>query len=88
MRAAVARRRSEPGPAPEHLALVRDDAERLLAALDRLPDRQREVLYLSACEQLPIADIASVLDITPAAVKASLSLARARLRAEAHVPQG
>ena len=51
-----------------------------LAALDALPLRQREVLYLHACEGLSIAEVAAVLESSPDAVKASLCLARKRMR--------
>jgi RNA polymerase sigma-70 factor (ECF subfamily) len=53
-----------------------------LAALDELPARQREVLYLHACEGMSIAEVAAVVDSTPDAVKASLCLARKRMRAQ------
>jgi RNA polymerase sigma-70 factor (ECF subfamily) len=69
--------RSEP---PERLAEGREELARALAALDALPPRQREVLYLSACEGLAAAEVAAVLGISPEAAKASLSLARRRLR--------
>lgn len=51
-----------------------------LSLLDRLPERQRTVLYLTACEQCSIGEIAEVLQITPQAVKASLCVARSRMR--------
>ncbi|HBE66620.1 MAG TPA: hypothetical protein DDW52_00590 [Planctomycetaceae bacterium] len=51
-----------------------------LKALDRLPDRQRSVMYLTACEAMSIKEVAEVLDISPDAVKASLYVARVRLR--------
>ncbi|MHC5005357.1 MAG: RNA polymerase sigma factor [Planctomycetota bacterium] len=65
---------------PDRAAAVREDLERVLAAFDELPPRQREVVHLVACESLGIDDVAEVLGITPNAVKASLSLARRRLR--------
>ena len=54
--------------------------ERALTAMDELPPRQREVLHLHACEQLELAEIAEVLAISSDAVKASLSMARKRMR--------
>jgi len=65
---------------PEQEASDREDVGRALAAMDRLPRRQREVLYLHACEELSLKEIAEVLDISPDAVKANLSLARKRMR--------
>ncbi len=65
---------------PEEMALLREQLAGALQALDRLPSRQRQVLYLSACEGLTIAQIGGVLEINHGAVKASLSLARQRMR--------
>jgi RNA polymerase sigma-70 factor (ECF subfamily) len=59
----------------------REDVDAALAALDALPARQRDVLYLHACEGLSNAHIAEVLGINTGAVKASLSVARQRIRA-------
>jgi RNA polymerase sigma factor (sigma-70 family) len=69
-------------PAPERSVEDQDDLRRALEALDMLPDRQREALYLSACEGLSAAEVSAVLGISPEAVKASLSLARKKLREE------
>jgi RNA polymerase sigma factor (sigma-70 family) len=51
-----------------------------LAAMDELPPRQRQVLYLVTCEQLDHDEIAAVLEITVAAVKSNLSIARKEMR--------
>jgi RNA polymerase sigma-70 factor (ECF subfamily) len=51
-----------------------------LAALDELPDRQRQVMHLITVEQLGQQQTAEILGISPAAVKASLSMARKHLR--------
>lgn len=69
-----------PMPAPERLAADREELAHALAALDALPTRQREVLYLTACEGLSAAEVADVLDINANAVKANLSLARKAMR--------
>jgi RNA polymerase sigma-70 factor (ECF subfamily) len=65
---------------PDQAVTDREDVRRVLVAMDRLPSRQREVLYLHACEGLSLVQIAEVLGISPDAVKASLSLARKRMR--------
>ncbi len=65
---------------PGLLAEQRDEVAKALAALDALPGRQREVLYLSACEGLTNQEIAVVLDCTSDAVKTNLSIARRKLR--------
>jgi RNA polymerase sigma-70 factor (ECF subfamily) len=71
-------------PCPEHdpadAAAMRDDLRLVLAALDELPPRQREVLYLAACEAMPLAEIAQVLAISPDAVKSNLAAARKQMR--------
>jgi RNA polymerase sigma-70 factor (ECF subfamily) len=66
-------------PRPDEAAVSRDEAERVRAALDRLPEAYREVLALCACEGLDSANAAEVLDITPEAVRKRLSRARAEL---------
>jgi RNA polymerase sigma-70 factor (ECF subfamily) len=60
-----------------------DDSEQVrlaLAAMDQLPPRQREVLYLVTCEQLSHAQVADVLGIEASAVKSNLSFARKEMR--------
>lgn len=58
----------------------KEDVARTMAAMKTLPDRQRDVLYLHACEGLAIGEIADLLEIAPGAVKSSLSVARKQLR--------
>jgi RNA polymerase sigma-70 factor (ECF subfamily) len=65
---------------PDRGAVDRENLQRALAAMDALPERQREVLHLRACEGLSIGQIADVLGIRPDAAKASLSLARKTMR--------
>ena len=48
--------------------------------MQMLPDRQREVLYLRAVEELPIDEISKILGVNRNAVKASLSVARQTMR--------
>jgi RNA polymerase sigma-70 factor (ECF subfamily) len=66
-------------PADEQLA----EQECLRLALDSLqalPEQQREALYLRACEGLSAAEIATVLGTSADSVKASLCVARSKLR--------
>jgi RNA polymerase sigma-70 factor (ECF subfamily) len=74
----------EEPPCPRPLpALVSDEREKVrlaLAAMDALPPRQRQVLFLIACENMTNAEVATVLETSEAAVKASLSLARQEIR--------
>jgi RNA polymerase sigma-70 factor (ECF subfamily) len=64
----------------EQQAAGKEELARALAALDGLPPRQRDVLYLTACEGLSAAEVATILGISPDAAKASLSLARKKMR--------
>ena len=72
--------REGPAVSPVEQAAQHEEAARALAAIDSLPPRQREVLYLCACEELSIGQIAEVLQVSPEAVKSSLSLARKGMR--------
>jgi RNA polymerase sigma-70 factor, ECF subfamily len=71
-------------PCPRILPLTAiDDRENVrlaLAAMDELPPRQRQVLYLATCEDLGHSEIAEILEISEPAVKANLSLARKEMR--------
>ena len=67
-------------PLPEEEIIVKEDLLRVRETMDALPGRQREVLYLHACEGFSLTEIADILDLSPQAVKASLSLARKRMR--------
>jgi RNA polymerase sigma factor (sigma-70 family) len=58
----------------------RENVRLALAAMDELPPRQRQVLYLITCEEMSHTETASVLEISEAAVKANLSLARKEMR--------
>jgi RNA polymerase sigma factor (sigma-70 family) len=62
------------------MAVHREDVDRALKALSHLPPRQREVLYLSACEGLSTAEVATILEISTDSAKASISLARKAMR--------
>lgn len=58
----------------------REQVQMALAAMDELPRRQRQVLYLATCEELTNAEIAEVLGVSDATVKSNLSLARKEMR--------
>lgn len=66
--------------APYQVAAGQEELAKALAALDGLPPRQREVMYLCACEGVTPTLAAEVLGTTPEAAKANLSLARKKLR--------
>jgi RNA polymerase sigma-70 factor (ECF subfamily) len=69
-----------PRPTSATRSHERENVERALAAMDGLPPRQRQVLYLSTCEGLSHAEVAEILAIELSAVKANLSLARKEMR--------
>jgi RNA polymerase sigma factor (sigma-70 family) len=75
-------------PSPETAALAREDRETLLAALNRLPAADREVIGHRYLVGLSESETATVLDVRVGTVKSRLSRAMARLRAvldeEAH----
>jgi RNA polymerase sigma factor (sigma-70 family) len=65
---------------PADAELLRSERSRVvLADIDRLPRRQREVVILRYHEDLAIGEIAAVLGIRASAVPTSLSRARATL---------
>lgn len=61
--------------------------QRLLGLLQRLPDRERELLALRLIEGLTPSDIATHLDSTPGSVRVRLHRALTRLRAMAQEAQ-
>lgn len=64
----------------EHRAEARDLADRVEAALQRLPAGQREIVLLSRYTGLGANDIAQVTGSTPGAVRVGLHRALRRLR--------
>jgi RNA polymerase sigma-70 factor (ECF subfamily) len=69
-------------PSSEAAVLVAERDGELRAALARLDDRDREVLYLRYFLDLAEAEIAAALDCRPGTVKSRLSRALGRLRAQ------
>lgn len=57
-----------------------DVDDRWWSAVRALPDRERAAITLHYLEDLPIAEVARILEVTPGTVKASLSHARQKLR--------
>ncbi len=82
-RAVAARHQPDPvrtAPSAEDSVLRREDSGRVLAALDGLSQRQREVLVLRYYLDLSEADIADALSISRGAVKSHSSRGLAALR--------
>ena len=69
-------------PSPEPSVLERTEAEALVLALERLPDRDRLVLAYRYLLELSEAETAEMLGVRPGTVKSRLSRALVRLRAE------
>ena len=57
-----------------------DIDDRWWHAVRALPDRERAAVTLHYLEDLPIAEVADILEVTPGTVKSSLSHARQKLR--------
>ena len=66
--------------APDGALLEREEARTVIAALDTLPDHQREVIVLSFYQSLSLQAIADTLDIPLGTVKSRLSIGVKRLR--------
>ena len=64
------------GLSAEELAAAAQHHARVLACVERLPAKEREVLLLSAFEELTSVEIAAVLDITESSVRSRLFRAR------------
>lgn len=65
---------------PEEESIARDEAERLRAAISRLPAKARHVLVLHKIDGLSHCDIASRLGIGRSAVEKHMAVAMAHLR--------
>ncbi len=71
---------SNDAPSPEHEILQTEMEEVVRRAVLSLPEIQREVMILSHYEQMPLVEIAGILEIEVGAVKSRLQRARASLR--------
>jgi len=67
-------------PSPERELLSAELTQVVAGAVMQLPDTQREVLILAHYEQMPLAEIAQVMDLELGAVKSRLQRARASLK--------
>ena len=78
---ALAKRLIDTGTSPDARALRKELCQRVQAALDGLPERDREVLLLRYVEQLSTREVADVLGLSESAVKMRHLRALERLRA-------
>ncbi len=67
-------------PTAEHQVENREELEQALVWLNQLPPRQRSVLYLVAVEGLTLSEVSEILAIETSAARASLSIARRKMR--------
>ncbi|GGF12525.1 DNA-directed RNA polymerase sigma-70 factor [Hymenobacter cavernae] len=78
------RYQTETSQETEHLLAATDLSEAFAKALLRLPEQSREIFRLSRLEHIPVADIATQLNLSPKAVEyhltKSLKLLRTYLR--------
>lgn len=75
----LARSLISPGPTPSEAAQAGELAERAAAAIETLPDADKEVLLLRHTEGLPFDEIAILLDIEPTAARKRFGRALRRL---------
>ena len=75
---------SHPAPvlSPDAIALHNELQDRVQAALDALPARQRQVMHLHIFEQLSPREMATVLNVDGGTIRSNLAAARKRLRTQ------
>lgn len=74
-------RRNAPQPAPGTMAPPSEDTVLVVAALKKIPERQRNALALHYLLDVPVAQIAADLDVSEGTVKSWLSRGRVSLAA-------
>jgi RNA polymerase sigma factor (sigma-70 family) len=74
------------GPSPSTLVGREEEERRVLAAMQRLPLQQQEVLELYYWEDMNTVELAEVFEIPEATARRRLQRARARLRTELDDP--
>lgn len=72
--------RADPGPGPEREAIAHDEARRLRAAIDALPEKYRTVITLYHLQGKQYDEIAEVLGLPMGTVKTHLFRAKEQLR--------
>jgi len=72
--------RADPGAGPEREAIAQDEARRLRAAIDALPEKYRTVITLYHLQGRQYEEIAQVLQMPMGTVKTHLFRAKEQLR--------
>lgn len=68
-----------PGPSPSEVAVARELADRAAAAIEILPEADREILLLRHTEGLPFDEVAVLLGIDPATARKRFGRALCKL---------
>ncbi|MDH4224123.1 MAG: sigma-70 family RNA polymerase sigma factor [Deltaproteobacteria bacterium] len=82
------------GPTPERMVIEGEQKKMVRECMDQLPSAHRVILTLYYLEELPVHEIAEILDIPPGSVKSRLFYARKGLKdtltpyLETRKPQG
>ena len=72
--------RPDPGPGPDGGIAVREEREAIKAAIDALPDRQKEAIVLQYYQDLGNIEAAAIMGISVEALESLLARARRNLR--------
>ncbi|HSN82953.1 MAG TPA: RNA polymerase sigma factor [Polyangiales bacterium] len=78
----VGERAANPGPSTEQLAAARRTGDRIVQAVQALPDEQREVFLLRQIQALAFHEIAEIVGVPANTVKSRMRYALERLRRE------
>jgi RNA polymerase sigma-70 factor, ECF subfamily len=67
-------------PSPERVLLAREELQSVWNALSSLSPQQREIFFLRFAEEMPLLEIAELLELKIGTVKAQLARATGKLR--------
>jgi RNA polymerase sigma-70 factor (ECF subfamily) len=71
---------ASPQPSPERVLLAREELQSVWKALSSLSPQQREIFFLRFAEEIPLLEIAELLELKIGTVKAQLARATGKLR--------
>jgi RNA polymerase sigma-70 factor (ECF subfamily) len=74
------RSQRDTAPAPDHLYMIKERSQQVLAALARLPEEQRTVVIMKEYEDLKFREIAEILNISENTAKSRLYYAYKAMR--------